>query len=248
MNQISFFDANCMIGRWPGSRLWFSTAVELAQEMKYYHIEKALVYHSWAWQYDPEKGNAQLLREIKGHKNLFPVMVIAPWQIPQQILSKETRELIKTKAYGVKLFPKDHNYSLCSWNFKEIFKFLEKIHLPVFINYNQVDMNNFAEILSLYPHLPFILCETSYSLGRMLFSLLNSFSNLYFEISTFLCYEGIEEVCARFGAQRVLFGSAMPFLDPGGSLARLLYSTISEKDRKRIAGTNLERLISGIKR
>jgi predicted TIM-barrel fold metal-dependent hydrolase len=43
----------------------------------------------------------------------------------------------------------------------------------------------------------------------------------------------------------LLFGSGQPFLDAGPALLRLSAAGISDEDKQKIAGENLERLLNG---
>jgi len=61
-SDISFFDANCMVGKWPdyfeGS---FYSSEHLVEEMHYCTIDEALVFHSISKYYlvaEPNSGDA----------------------------------------------------------------------------------------------------------------------------------------------------------------------------------------------
>ena len=62
------------------------------------------------------------------------------------------------------------------------------------------------------------------------------------DTATFLTHGGYEEVVKRFGSERLLFGSHMPFTEPGSSAAAILYADIDDKDKKNIAYKNFNRL------
>lgn len=194
---------------------------------------------------------SSLGRGIETEKEkLLPLPVVTPYDTPKGILGEETVELLKTKACAVKLFPRDHNYSFSQWNIGPMLEKLETMKLPVFIDYEQIRYNEIRIedlfwALKGYPKLPFVLCSNdhSYRIGRILYPLFERFKNFYIETSTFLLYQGIEEICSRFGSERILFGSGMPFQDGGGSIARVLYAEIDNKDKQNIAYKNAERLL-----
>ena len=232
--NIKFIDANCMVGRWGIQKLYFETIGQLLSEMDYHGIEKGLVYHSLAWQYDPEFGNKKLLEEIGGNFRILPIFVIAPWDRPEDEWLRAQEEFVRKNAFAIRLFPRDQNFLLARWNIEKILLFLERIRMPLFINYDQLDFSKINEVLSSYPDLPVIISNTGYRIGRILNSLFERYNNFYLEISTFFSYEGIEEICRRFGAQRLIFGTRMPFIDPGAMLARIIYADIDdEKKRER---------------
>jgi len=251
--NIKFIDSNCMLGKWHAPKLYFDSARELLSEMDYHNIEKALVFHSLAWQYDPDTGNRKLLEEIENvnskgmHERLLPVFVIAPWNTPSEMMDGESTKEIRTRAYAVRVFPRDQNFLFSKW-LHPVLEFLEGIRMPVFINYDQVDFRDLDKVLASYPELPVIISNTGYRICRFLFTLFKKYKNFYLETSTFFSYEGIEEVCKKFGAERMVFATRMPFIDPGGMLARIIYADITEEEKQLIARGNIERLISEIRR
>ena len=58
---------------------------------------------------------------------------------------------------------------------------------------------------------------------------------------------GIEEVCAKFGSERLLYGSNFPTNSMSGSVYSLMKADISDADRENIAYKNMERLLSEVK-
>ncbi|OPZ90670.1 MAG: Amidohydrolase [candidate division TA06 bacterium ADurb.Bin417] len=144
---------------------------------------------------------------------------------------------------AVRLFPVEHRYTLADWNCASLFDFLAEYRLPTFLELNQADWNEAARILGRYPGLPLVIAATGYRHGRILYPLLEKFSNLYLETSAYVTYEGIEDICRRFGSGRLLFGSRAPFMDLGGALARIIYAGIPAADRQAIAAGNLKRLL-----
>ncbi len=50
----------------------------------------------------------------------------------------------------------------------------------------------------------------------------------------------------RFGAERLLFGTRLPYFTPGSAIGMLSYAGISEAERTRIAGDNLRNLLARV--
>ena len=59
--------------------------------------------------------------------------------------------------------------------------------------------------------------------------------------------DGIEDVCAKFGAERILFGSSLPYGAGSAAVSMITYANISEEEKELIASGNLERLLGGVK-
>jgi predicted TIM-barrel fold metal-dependent hydrolase len=57
-----------------------------------------------------------------------------------------------------------------------------------------------------------------------------------------LLYQALETMVARAGADRVLFGTDIPFIDPAPGLGRVLMSRLSDDDKRKVLGLNARRL------
>jgi len=57
-----------------------------------------------------------------------------------------------------------------------------------------------------------------------------------------LLYGGLETMVERAGAEKILFGTDVPFIDPRPGLGRILCARISDDDKRKILGLNAKRL------
>ena len=68
--------------------------------------------------------------------------------------------------------------------------------------------------------------------------------NVFLDITMSMCpARQIEYFVERVGADRVLFGTDNPFIDPRPQIGRLFLADISHEDRMKIAGGNVRRYI-----
>ena len=88
-----------------------------------------------------------------------------------------------------------------------------------------------------------MLTGVPFRFSRQVYALLAETSNVYIETSAFQLHGGIEDVCARFGARRLLFGSAAPHFDPAPSVMAIRYAGISQEEKTMIAGGTLRALL-----
>jgi predicted TIM-barrel fold metal-dependent hydrolase len=238
-----------MIGRIAEDKLFFDTKEDLIEEMEYHGIEKALVYSSIAYQYNPEYGNKLLKKETGNNKRILPVAVAVPWDNIDKCLSEEMEDFIRKSACGVRFFPKKSNFKFSKFNISEVLDFVNKIRLPVFIDYGEIeDFEDFNAVVYSYPDIPFIITRPGYRLGRILCSLFGLFKNVHIDISNFHNYEGIEYIGRKYGYNRFLFGSGWPYMSPGGPISRIVYAGISGSDKEKIAYYNLEEIVKRITR
>ena len=244
MNKISFFDCNAQIGRYgvkhPEA---FTTADELVKEMEYCGISEALVYHSMAKEYAPSVGNEMLLEEIKG-KPLHPCWAVMPHHTGEMPPPDELLAQLKGKGVrAVRAFPVAQSFRLSDWCAGELLDMLEANRIPFFLDMDQTNWEDVAGILKAHPKLNLCLLRISYRGDRMMYPLMEKYETLRIEAATYQVNRGIEEVCKRFGAKRLLFGTGLPVTEAGPSIAQITYADISDEEKRRIAGDNLRGLL-----
>lgn len=253
-SPVRFADCCTMVGKWHQRRLRFETTGELLREMRSHRIGKALVFHSVSWLYDFEEGNQFLEREIAGHKELVPcysVIRFTTGECRKNLLE----ERISAGPMAVRVFPKSHNFPLRAPRRSELFTLLEERRVPVFLDIDEADHRDVIALLEQHPEMRLVLgnCGTSSLFGiyrefRWLHEILELFEQVCIETSFLIGFRSIEDLCQRFGARRVLFGSRMPFLEPGSSMTRVLHAEIDDPKKALIAGENLERLLEEVAR
>ena len=219
--------------------------------MDMYGIEKALVSHSIAREFDAVDGNKILLDEIKNDSCLTPVWVALPhhtneFPAPEELISQ-------MKADGVKVItlcptPADYFFSLSEWNCGELYSALESHNIPLILDMNSIDreFEGLFKILNAHPKLKLLLTNVTYRVSRNLYPLMKKFPNLYVETSGIKGQDVIQDMCEVFGANRLVFGSNMPVGSGASAVALITYSNISASDKERIACENLNELLGGV--
>ena len=238
-------DCNCQIGRYgvkhPEA---FTSADELMKEMAYCGIGEALAYHSMAKEYAPSVGNEMLLKEIEG-KPIHPCWAVMPHNTGEMPPPDELRgQMVQHGVKAVRAFPAAQSFRLSDWCAGPLLDMLEAKKIPLFLDMDQTSWEDVAGILKSRPSLNLILLRTSYRIDRYIYPLFEKYEGLRIEAATYQVNYGIEEICRRFGAERLLFGTGLPFTEAGPSIAQITYAEISDEEKQLIAGGNLRRLLA----
>lgn len=249
-----FFDACAMIGKWHQRTLRFSSVDRLLGEMNAYRIRKALVYHSSARLYDFRKGNEMLDQELASHPELIPCYLAIPFTTGEMPPPGYWDQLLQAKGpFVFRILPSTHNFLFRSRDKQDFFAYVEEKRIPVFIDIDEFDLRDLIAVCRDRPGIRLILGNSGtdclsaiYRELRKMYDIFEQFENLAMETSFLIGFREIEDVCVRYGARRLVFGSRMPFLEPGSGIARIQYAEISAEQKRQIAHENLEKWLGEV--
>ena len=248
---MNYIDINAFVGKTLKAKTFFEDVPGLQAEMARVGINRAYVFHSRAQWSDMRQGNADLLEAIKGHDNLIPVMVGSPLVDQEHGGRTGLLQTIKQNNIGaIRLAAGSMVHSLAAWNMRKLFDILSEIHLPVLIDGLDMGANGYNQVFDLchtFPQVPVILVTPGYRSTRMQYSIWEQCDNFYVDTSLFIANREIEDVVKYFGAEKILFGSRMPYLEPGTFMGRIAYADISPADKAKIASGNILALAENIK-
>jgi predicted TIM-barrel fold metal-dependent hydrolase len=243
--MTDFYDCNCMVGRFGQPQPHqFHAADELERELDRCGIARALVFHALGKELDPATGNAALMREIAGRERLAPCWVVMPHHTGELPPPAELcQQMAQHGVRAVRMFPQLHSFCLAEWCAGELLTALEQRRIPVLVDHDQTGWEEINAVCTAHPCLPIVLLRANYRVHRFLYPLLARHANLHVEIGILVAHDAIAEAANRYGARRLLFGSALPHYTPGGPIANIMYSLVSDAAKALIAGGNLRRLL-----
>jgi len=248
MNR-QYFDCNCILGRVRcPSNGFYLTVDRLRETMETFGISEVLVRHATAVEWSPAEGNALLLDEIADHRDLIhPCWVVMPHHTGEMASPDDlVREMRDRDVRAAALYPGEthHKFSTEQFCCGDLFAALADSRVILFIDEAQTSWPDIDRVLGNHPELRLVVCNVSYRINRDLYPLLEKHRSLHIEISGYQTHRGIEDVVKRFGAERLLFGTRLPYFTPGVALAMVESAGIEENDREKIAGSNLRRLLA----
>lgn len=245
--MITFFDVNCTLGSWMTGGPTLASAAEVLAEMDRLGVAKALVRHTCGGYYHAPEGNAFLMEQLDGQERLVPCWAGLPPSTGE--LGAVEDWLARLAAHNVRavcLYPASNGYPLTAWQCGALLGPLAERGYVLLVELAETNLEALHEICSAYPRLKVVLLNTGYRVLRPLYALLEAHPNLYVDTSLLSNFMVLEEIAARFGAQRLLFGTGAPRYEGAGSIAALRYAALSEAERRAIAAGNLERLLGEV--
>ncbi|WP_158602916.1 amidohydrolase family protein [Jiangella rhizosphaerae] len=253
---VSFLDCGVHIGRrsgaqWTANRLL--TAAGLLAELDRVGIDAAVVHHTLAREYSPRIGNELLADELPGDDRLLPAWLLLPHHTgefprPEEVVARMREAGVVMGRLHPSTDAAAHRFLLAEWVVGPLLDELERSGIPVALDFHlfrraEPPWAVLHEVLRHHPGLKVILMEVQGRNNRTLYPLLERHDNLYVQSAGFNVHRGIEDFVARFGAERMVFGSGYPERSMGAARFHLETADISAADKQRIAAGNLRALL-----
>lgn len=245
--KLDFFDCNCQIGR-SGAPVAGGpvTAREIVDRLKPMGIRRALVYSTLSKELHPVEGNSAVMEEVKGSP-LVPCWSALPASTGEMGTPAEFVASMRANGVGaLRLFPTTHSYNLSDWCMGTLYEELEASRVPIFVEMAQTNFDHIASALRAFPKLRIIVLRPSYRMDRVIYPLMERYEHFCVDTSNYVVSGGIEEVCRRFGSHRLIFGTGLPFFEPGAAVSPVTYAEIDDTDKQAIAGGNLDKLLAWV--
>ena len=263
-DRLEFFDGDVIFG----PRLLpveknilrppFLTAEDVLRELDYYHIREALLFHS-ACKFSREpKGNELLLRAIEKQRAATSPRLHAVWSIVPDAdgkLPSADSVVGSLRQHGLKaarMFPVNHRYKLDAGS--EILAALEERRAPLIIDFgitfphnDRTDWGAVESILRTRPGLDLILAHPPSRQNHHIFAMMELTGKFHIHPAGFRVHQEISAMCRLFGPAAVIYGSHLPYYTAAAPLAETLYSDLTFREQKMIAGDALRALLRGAK-
>jgi predicted TIM-barrel fold metal-dependent hydrolase len=194
------------------------------------------------------------MQEISSHRELVPSWVLLPHhtgEFPEPTAVVD--EMLSRGVRAARIHPRHFRIAFRLWSLGPLLETLAAHCIPLWVDFGHqgwsdesIDFDGLADVCDAFPSLPVILVRPNIGSDRRLYPLLARYSNLHIETSYYTVHRGIERLCERCGAARVLFGTGLPDRAPGPAIAALAYSLVDDEARALVGGGNLQRLLEGV--
>jgi hypothetical protein len=253
-------DVNAYLGHFAFRHLRYNTAEELLKLMDEKGIDKAVVSSASAITYrNTQPANEELAEQVRKFSDRFISFAVvnpayAGWEDDLRICHEELG------MKGLRLYPKWHNYKLTDTCCVELVKASTErgmaISIPIRVeDYRQrswlvdvpdVPLDEIVELVKVCPEVKFILVNgigfVNSPLGRKGSGLP---ANYLIEISRLsaLLRNEIGQLIEEVGAERLAFGTGIPFKYPDPALLKLEVLDAGEEEKEMIRWRNAAELL-----
>ncbi|MHB9130572.1 MAG: amidohydrolase family protein [Armatimonadota bacterium] len=169
-----------------------------------------------------------------------------PTHYSQEEMRRQIEEIFADERFlGVKPYPvfglryDDPLYDL-------LWEYANARHLYALIHRTTNDFSEIDILASRYPDITWVVahCGSDYKTADQTIACVKNHPNVYAEITLTPVPLGIIDYLANgAGADRILYGSDLPMRDPRQQLGWVIFSRLSEEDKKKILGGNAQRIL-----
>jgi hypothetical protein len=243
-------DAHCHMGPWHNFLVrrggWAEAMVEA---MDLCGIAVSIVAPHLAIGANDSEGNDQAYRAAER----FPERIV-PYVTPNPNYGADhvRAEIARWHPVGIrafKLHPACHQYAVGGLNYRPVFEYAAERGLPVLSHSWEGDAVGGPTLLAAlageYPSARFVIGHSASTWGMIgqACEEVARHPNVYLDLcGSGMLYGALEHMVATAGADRILFGSDDPFLDPRPPLGRVLMARIGDDDKRLILGQNAREL------
>jgi hypothetical protein len=239
-------DAHGHVGNWEVLGMRDDPAPVVAA-MDLAGIDVAVVFH--IFHPDGRRGNDAAAAYVRRHPDRFVALAYASPLMPEGMVAELARAVDELGMRGVKIYPPYTTFPLDHPAWDPIYEFVDERGLPLLAHTDAGDVSQPAQLATSarrFPRASFIAGHSgnveparSQSIAAA-----RELPNFYLETcSTYRTPGVIEELVAGAGADRVLFGSDQPLMDPRPQLGKILTANLSDADKGAIIGGNARRLL-----
>lgn len=197
---------------------------------------------------DPREGNPLVVEAARRHPGRFLAYLAVnpnyPDELEEAVAALSGRD---PAVVGIKLHPSWHRYPLGGPAHAPAFAFADTHSLPVLShtwgNTPTCGPEEVRRVAERYPNAPLLMGHSCFGQFDEAMALARDFPNVYLELTAAYRVSGlIERMVGTVGAEKVLFGSDLPWFDQLYGIGCVVFSHITDDDRRLILRDNAVRL------
>ena len=242
-------DAHAHLGEHGHFLMPMCGADDLVRRMDALGVERTALSANAAFASDFRLGNDQAAAAAAAHPGRIFFYAVANPHYPEELVGELERSAARPGFVGVKLHSTTHNTALDAPAYEPAWAWAVARGCPVLVHFwtghGLCGQTNVRRVAARWPGVRLILAhlggfENSW---REVLTLAGELPGLWFDTCGSRHPRGaIEGLVAGGLARRLLYGSDMPWIDPGSQLGKVLYADIPEEAKAAILGGNARRL------
>jgi len=209
----------------------------LIAAMDRYGIARACTFAFAGVSSDYRYGNDLVADAVRGFPERFIGYATLNANYPEDLIP-ELERCTERGLRGVKLITAYQGHPEETPRFIPVYEWCQERH-KIILSHQWGAPAFLAETARRYPDICFVIGHLNLAYAEVV----RRQDNVY-TTTTFVSWPGaIAQAVNAFGAEKILFGSDMPDLDPSLNMGPLLTARIGDEDRRAILGRNMQRIL-----
>ncbi len=197
---------------------------------------------------DPRDGNPVIVEAARRHAGRFlAYLTLNPNyrdELEEDVAALDERD---PEIVGIKLHPSWHHYPLSGPAHASAFAYADRHAFPILShtwgNTPTCGPEEVRRVAERYPNAPLLMGHSCFGQFDEAMALAREFPHVYLELTAAYRVSGmIERMVGEVGSHKVLFGSDLPWFDQHYGIGCVVFSHITDQDRRSILRENAMRV------
>jgi len=241
-------DAHCHMGYYPVFNVPAPSAADMVRWMDRIGIRACIAAHHAAIGPDMSYGNDEVLQAMSDFPGrVYGYATVNP-NYPASEVVAELERCLAGGMVGVKIHPDLHQLAVDDDKYRAVWEWTNEHRLPLLSHTSTGGRNPvkaFGSLAGTYPNVSILLGHSGFGSegAEQSIEACLEHPNVYCEITgSVVVYGTLERMVNRLGAERVLFGTDLPFLDARPQVGRVAFAKIGDDDKRKVFGLNAARI------
>lgn len=236
-------DAHMHINRYHNFFMPSAEIADLITNAKRLGIKRLFASSLLAIRNDAIAGNQEVLDAHRNYPELFePYLVVKP-NYPEEIPAI----LELSSKFSIRQFKLHDDANGYPYDHKNYFPLYEYCNankcVVLFHTFGKMHLLPIQNVARSFPGIKILLGHSGIFDENCYYEAVRQHENIYLETCNSMAWYGlIERMVSNAGAERVIFGSDMPFMSPDQQIGRVLFARISDEAKRKILGLNARQL------
>lgn len=250
LDDVEIIDMHAHVGPFYNLHIPAASAADMVHVMDLCGIRRTVVSANLSFEADIAAGNDMMLESVAAHPNRLLGACAVSGSHPDLSRGELERCLARPGVVLIKIHPWYSKCALDDPRMEAIYAIAEERRAPVLIHtwldgdpFGSQDL--FAASARAHPGIHWIMGHSGGPYGsRRAVEIARELPNVYLDTTLSMCpARQIEFFVAEVGAERILFGTDNPFIDPRPQIGRVGLARISRQNKIDIFGGNAKRLL-----
>ncbi len=248
--DYEIIDAHAHVGSYFQFPIRHNEIKEIVETARSYGIIKMCASHLINFVYDTGDGNQLTQDAMTEYADFFLFGgVLDPSESEIEIENKYLA-INPNVCMWNELHPALHQYPISGRGYKFILDLIRKDPKPVLVHTDESDKfskpGQMEELIKRYPEIPFIIGHSGNVIGgfEIAIEIVKKYENAFLDSAFSRNYLGLmKRMIDQVSAEKILFGSDMPFLNGAAEIGKLYESGITDNNRQKIFHDNSAELL-----